>query len=98
LGNPSYVLTEGHFLPIVEAQLRRDTLRGVIMGNAKELVRELLEKLPDDATLSDITHELNDSLYTLYVRQQIERGMQASNEGRITPHEDVKKRFVSDQS
>lgn len=63
------------------------------MQTAKDQVRQLLDQLPDDATLSDIRHELNDSLYTLYVRQQIELGLQASREGRVTPHEDVKARF-----
>ena len=65
------------------------------MQTAKDQVKKLLDQLPDDATLSDIRHELGDSLYTLYMRQQIELGMQASREGRITPHEDVKKQFLN---
>ena len=67
------------------------------MQTAKEHVRQLLEQLPDDATLNDIRYELNDSLYTLYVSQQIELGLQASREGRVTPHADVKKRFLNDK-
>ena len=50
------------------------------MQTAKEQVRELLDTLPDNATLGDIRYQLNDSLYTLYVRQQIELGMQDSRE------------------
>jgi hypothetical protein len=65
------------------------------MQTAKDQARQLLDQLPDDATLSDIRHELNDSLYTLYVRQQIELGMQESREGKTTPHKDVKKRFLN---
>jgi hypothetical protein len=65
------------------------------MQSAKDQVKQLLDQLPDDATLSDIRLELNDSLYTLYVRQQIELGLQASREGRVTPHADVKKRFMN---
>lgn len=65
------------------------------MQTAKEQVRQLIDQLPDDATLSDIRHELGDSLYTLYVRQQIELGLQASRDGKITPHADVKKRFLN---
>jgi hypothetical protein len=65
------------------------------MQTAKDQVRQLLEQLPDNATLNDIRYELNDSLYTLYVRQQIELGMQDSREGRVTPHADVKKRFLN---
>jgi hypothetical protein len=64
------------------------------MQTAKDQVRQLLEQLPDNATLNDIRYELNDSLYTLYVRQQIELGLQDSREGRVTPHADVKKRFL----
>jgi len=65
------------------------------MQTAKEQTRQLLEQLPDNATLSDIRYELNDALYTLYVRQQIELGMQDSKEGRITPHDEVKKCFLN---
>jgi len=64
---------------------------------AKQQVRELLEQLPDDATLSDIRYELSDSLYTLYVQQQIALGMQDSREGRVTSHKEVKQRFLNDK-
>lgn len=67
------------------------------MGSAKEQVRQLLDQLPDDATLNDIRYELNDSLYTLYVRQQIELGMKDSREGLVVSHADVKKRFLNDR-
>ncbi len=67
----------------------------LLMQTAKEQVRQLLDQLPDNATINDIRYELNDSLYTLYVRQQIELGMQDSREGRVTPHADVKKRFLN---
>lgn len=63
------------------------------MQTAKDQVRQLLDQLPDNATLSDIRHELADSLYTLYVKQQIELGLQDSREGRVTPHAEVKQRF-----
>lgn len=65
------------------------------MQTAKDQVKQLLDQLPDDATLNDIRYELNDSLYTLYVRQQIEFGIQDSRDGKITPHTDVKKRFLN---
>lgn len=64
---------------------------------AKQQVRELLEQLPDDATLSDIRYELSDSLYTLYVQQQIALGMQDSRKGRVTSHKEVKQRFLNDK-
>ena len=67
------------------------------MQTAKEQVRKLLDTLPDNATLNDIRYQLNDSLYTLYVRQQIELGMQDSLAGRVVPHSDIKKRYQNGQ-
>lgn len=57
------------------------------MQTTKEQVRDLLDHLPDHATLNDV-------MYELYVKQKIERGMQASREGRVTPHSEVKKRYL----
>jgi predicted transcriptional regulator len=65
------------------------------MQTAKDQVRQLLDQLPDNATLNDIRYELNDSLYTLYVKQQIELGLQDAREGRVTPHSEVKRRFLN---
>jgi hypothetical protein len=65
------------------------------MQTAKEQVRQLLDQLPDNASLNDIRYELNDSLYTLYVQQQIELGLKASREGRVTSHDDVKQRLLN---
>lgn len=49
-----------------------------------QTAKQLLDQRPDNAALSD----------TLYVRQQIELGLQDSREGRVTPHADVKQRFL----
>ncbi len=57
-----------------------------LMQNAKDTARQLIDQLPDSATLNDI-------MYELYVKQKIERGMQDSRKGKITPHEEVKKRY-----
>ncbi|HCS66528.1 MAG TPA: hypothetical protein DIW64_22035 [Cellvibrio sp.] len=57
------------------------------MQTTKEQVRELLDHLPDHATLNDV-------MYEIYVKQKIERGMQASREGRVTPHSEVRKRYL----
>ena len=43
------------------------------MKTAKDEVRELLENLPDDASLEDIQ-------YHLCVRQKIQRGLEAAEE------------------
>jgi hypothetical protein len=49
---------------------------------AKDTVRELLDRLPDDCTLDDV-------LYHVYVAQQAEEGMRAARDGRVIPHEQV---------
>jgi predicted transcriptional regulator len=49
---------------------------------AKETVRALLERLPDDCTLDDV-------LYHLYVIQCIGRGLEDVDAGRVISHEEV---------
>jgi predicted transcriptional regulator len=49
---------------------------------AKQAVRDLLDKLPDDCTLDDV-------LYHLYVLQQISQGLADADSGNLIPHEQV---------
>jgi predicted transcriptional regulator len=49
---------------------------------AKEAVRALLDRLPDDCSVDDI-------LYHLYVLQAVERGPADVAAGRTIPHEEV---------
>jgi predicted transcriptional regulator len=49
---------------------------------AKETVRALLDRLPDECSLEDV-------LYHVYVVQQVQEGMQAVRDGRVIPHEQV---------
>jgi predicted transcriptional regulator len=49
---------------------------------AKEAVRALLDRLPDDCSVDDI-------LYHLYVLQAVERGHADVAAGRTIPHEEV---------
>lgn len=53
---------------------------------AKQTVRELLDRLPDDSSLEDI-------LYHLYVVQAIERGLADAEAGRTISHEEVRERL-----
>jgi len=53
---------------------------------AKETVRDLLQRLPDDSSLDDI-------LYHLYVVQAIEKGLADVEAGRTIPHEEVRERL-----
>lgn len=57
------------------------------MTTAKQIMRELADKLPEEATLDD-------AMYTLYVRQKIEEGLKDIAEGRVIPHEEAKRRLL----
>lgn len=58
------------------------------MSTVKEEARKVIENLPDGATWDDL-------MYELYVRQKIETGLRAADEGRVLSHEQVKQRFLS---
>jgi len=49
---------------------------------AKQAVRALLDRLPDDCSVEDL-------LYHLYVLQAVERGQADVAAGRTIPHEEV---------
>jgi predicted transcriptional regulator len=55
------------------------------MNTVKEQAIELIKSLPDDCTLEDIQ-------YHLYVREKVEQGIQAINEGRVVPQEDAERK------
>ena len=56
---------------------------------AKESVQQTLDHMPDQASWDDIMHEL-------YVKQKIEKGLQAAKEGRVVSHEEAKRRLLGD--
>ncbi len=57
------------------------------MGPVKKAVLDLVKGLPEDCTFEDVQ-------YQLYVRQKIERGLEAAADGRVVSHEQVKKRLA----
>lgn len=58
------------------------------MQTAKEAARHLIDRLPDQATWEDI-------MYELYVKQKIEAGLKAVEEGRTIPHEEMKRQLLA---
>jgi len=52
------------------------------MGSAKQLAREILDSLPEDSSLEDIS-------YHLYVRARVEEGLRDLDEGRVVSHGQV---------
>ena len=59
------------------------------MPSAKEAARRIIEQLPEQATWDDIRYEL-------YVKQKIEEGLKAAEEGRTISHEEAKRRLLGD--
>ena len=55
-------------------------------ANIKEEAAKLVQELPEKATWDDL-------MYEIYVRQKVEEGIKAADEGRVVSHEEVKKRF-----
>jgi len=65
----------------------KSQLSGVHMSsNIKEEAAKLIRELPEQATWDDL-------MYEIYVRQKIEEGLKAADEGRVLSHEEVKRRF-----
>jgi predicted transcriptional regulator len=58
-----------------------------IMNTAKENVRELLDRIPDNASFEDIQ-------YHIYVCQKIERGLKDVEEGRLLGQDEVERRMA----
>jgi len=56
------------------------------MTTAKEEVRKMLDRLPDDSSLEDIQ-------YHIYVREKIEHGLQDVEAGRLLTHDEVERRM-----
>ncbi len=56
------------------------------MSTVKEEAARLVSRLPDGATWDDL-------MYEIYVRQKIEDGIRAADEGRVLSHEEVRRRF-----
>lgn len=57
------------------------------METAKDQVQQILQKLPEDASLEDIQ-------YHIYVRQKIQQGLDEVEAGRVLSHAEVQKRLA----
>ena len=60
----------------------------LIMDTVKDVARNLIDSLPEQATWDDI-------MYEFYVKRKIDVALKAADGGRIVSHEEVKKRFLS---
>lgn len=57
------------------------------MRSAKETVRQILDELPDSASLEDIQ-------YHIYVREKVERGLRDVEAGRVVDQDEAKRRMA----
>ena len=54
--------------------------------NIKSELKSIAERLPEGASYTD-------AMYAIYVRMKIAEGKKAAEEGRVVPHEEVKRKF-----
>ena len=59
------------------------------MKTAKEAARQIIEEMPDQATWDDI-------MYELYVKQKIDTGLRAAEEGQVVSQDQAKRRIHGD--
>ena len=58
----------------------------VEVASPKQTVLDMIQRLPEDASLEDIQ-------YHLFVLQKIERGLDDAEAGRVIPQDEVEKRL-----
>lgn len=58
------------------------------MQTIKEIVHDIANHLPEQATVDD-------AMYALYVRQKLDRSLQAAKEGKVTSQEEMEKRYLN---
>ena len=56
------------------------------MNTIREEVKDLADKLPENASWDDV-------MYEIYVRRKIAAGIQAADEGRVVDHKEVKRQL-----
>ena len=59
------------------------------MGGVREEAHKLIDALPEETSWDDL-------IYQMYVRKKIAKGIEAAEHGRVVPHDEVKKLFLSE--
>ena len=57
------------------------------MSTAKEEVRKMLDSLPDEVSYEDIQ-------YHIYVRQKVQKGLDAVSEGKVISQHEIEQRMT----
>jgi predicted transcriptional regulator len=58
------------------------------MGGVREEAQKLIDALPEETSWDDL-------IYQMYVRKKIAKGIEAAEQGRVVPHDEVKKQFLT---
>lgn len=61
------------------------------MQTARQAAKQIIDHVSDQATWDEI-------MYELYVKQKIEKGLNAVDEGRVLSTEDARKRLLGNES
>lgn len=59
-------------------------------ATAKELLREAVERVPEDATIEDVMERL-------YFLAKVARGIDAADHGDAAPHEEIEREFLLEE-
>lgn len=59
------------------------------MQTVKQIIHDIADHLPEQATFDD-------AMYAIYVRQKLERSLQAAEEGKVTSQEEMEKKYLND--
>jgi hypothetical protein len=59
------------------------------MQTVKQIIHDIADHLPEQATFDD-------AMYAIYVRQKLERSLQAAEEGKVTSQEEMEKKYLDD--
>jgi predicted transcriptional regulator len=60
------------------------------MQTAKQAAKQIIDHVSDQATWDDI-------MYELYVKQKIEKGLKAVDDGRVLSNEDAQRRLLGNE-
>jgi hypothetical protein len=75
----------------VEVESKLNSWRLLMTSTIKEEARRMIDRLPDDATWEDLQYEI-------YFRQEVERGLKDSKEGRTISTEELRRELGMDPS
>lgn len=58
------------------------------MQTIKQIIHDIADQLPEQATFDD-------AMQALYIRQKLQRSLEAANAGKVTSQEDMEKRYLN---